>query len=67
MVAMFQLQIGEKCGLKASFPNPGDDEKIRDIFRKDIELNNLGIGAPMVGSEINFSYPISIFAGNKQV
>ena len=51
--------------LKASFPNPGDDEKIRELFRQDVELDKLGMGAHMVGSEIHFSYPISIYVGNK--
>jgi ubiquinone/menaquinone biosynthesis C-methylase UbiE len=51
--------------LKASFPNPGDDDKIRNIFRNDIESNSLGVEAHWVGNEIHFSYPISIYVGNK--
>lgn len=51
--------------LKASFPNPGDAEKIRDIFRNDINVNSLGMDAHWVGNEIHFTYPISIYAGNK--
>jgi len=51
--------------LKASFPNPGDDEKIREIFRNDINANSLGMDARLGGSEIHFSYPISIYVGNK--
>jgi hypothetical protein len=51
--------------LKTSFPKLGDDEKIRDIFRNDIDVNALGMDAHWVGNEIYFSYPISIYAGNK--
>jgi ubiquinone/menaquinone biosynthesis C-methylase UbiE len=51
--------------LKASFPNPGDAEKIRAIFRNDINVNSLGMDAHWVGNEIHFTYPISIYAGNK--
>lgn len=51
--------------LKASFPNPGDDEKIRDIFRKDINTNSLGMDVHWVDNEIHFSYPISIYVGRK--
>lgn len=51
--------------LKASFPQPGDDDKIREIFKNDINLNSLGVDAHMVGSEIHFTYPISIYVGNK--
>lgn len=51
--------------LKASFPNQGDDAKIRDIFRHDINSNSLGMDAHMVGNAIHFSYPISIYVGRK--
>ncbi|MGE3151478.1 MAG: class I SAM-dependent methyltransferase [Nitrospiraceae bacterium] len=51
--------------LKASFPKPGDDDKIRDIFKNDINANSLGMDAHLVGNEIHFSYPISIYVGNK--
>jgi len=51
--------------LKASFPNPGDDEKIREVFRSDINTNSLGMDAHWVGDEIHFTYLISIYVGNK--
>lgn len=51
--------------LRASFPKPGDDDKIRDIFKHDINANSLGMDAHLVGNEIHFSYPISIYVGNK--
>lgn len=51
--------------LGASFPNPGDDDKIRDIFKNDINSNSLGIDTHLVGNEIHFSYPISIYVGRK--
>ncbi|MDD3374745.1 MAG: methyltransferase domain-containing protein [Candidatus Omnitrophica bacterium] len=61
----YKVEMELEKQLKASFPNPGDDEKIRDIFRKDIGVNSLGMDAHMVGDEIHFSYPISIYVGNK--
>lgn len=51
--------------LKASFPNPGDDEKIRVIFRNDIGVDALGMNAHWSEKEIHFQYPISIYVGNK--
>ena len=51
--------------LKASFPNPGDDERIREIFRSDINTHSLGMDAHWIGNEIHFSYPISIYVGRK--
>jgi ubiquinone/menaquinone biosynthesis C-methylase UbiE len=51
--------------LKASFPNPGDDEKIRKIFREDIGKDNLGLGAHWHGDQIHFAYPVIILVGRK--
>jgi SAM-dependent methyltransferase len=51
--------------LKASFPNRGDDEKIRQIFREDIGKDELGLGAHWQGDEIYFAYPIMVLAGQK--
>jgi len=35
------------------------------IFRNDIGVNLLGMAAHWVGKEIHFSYPISIYVGEK--
>ncbi|WP_321532358.1 methyltransferase domain-containing protein [uncultured Desulfuromonas sp.] len=51
--------------LQASFPNLGDKEKIRVLFRDDVGKNQLGMNTRQVGNEIHFSYPIAIFAGQK--
>lgn len=61
----YKVEMELEKQLKASFPNPGDDEKIREIFRQDVELDKLGMSAHMVVNEIHFSYPISIYLGNK--
>jgi SAM-dependent methyltransferase len=51
--------------LKASFPNPGDEEKIRRLFREDIGKDDLGLGAHWQGDQIHFAYHIIILAGRK--
>ena len=51
--------------LKASFPNPGDGEKVRRLFREDIGKDALGLGAHWQGDQIHFAYPIIILAGRK--
>jgi ubiquinone/menaquinone biosynthesis C-methylase UbiE len=50
--------------IKASFPNPGDDEKIRRILQKDLGRDALGVAAQR-GEEIYFAYPILILVGRK--
>ena len=52
--------------LAASFPAPGDDAKIRKIFRDDIGKDELGLGAHWQGNEIHFAYPLIIMVGKKK-
>jgi len=63
--ANYKVAMELETQLKASFPNPGDDEKIREIFRNDTNTNSLGMNAQWLNGEIHFSYPISIYAGRK--
>jgi hypothetical protein len=51
--------------LSASFPNPGDDEKLRQMFVSSIEHDSIGVGAHRINSEIYFAYPILITIGQK--
>jgi hypothetical protein len=51
--------------LTASFPKEGDDEKLRQIFKNDLTENNLGVESNLIGNEIHFSYPISVYVGRK--
>ncbi len=61
----YKVQMELEKLLKASFPNPGNEDKIRDIIRNDINTNTLGVDAHLAENEIHFSYPISIFVGTK--
>jgi SAM-dependent methyltransferase len=51
--------------LAASFPNPGDEEKLRQIFLSDVATDTLGMGARRRGEEIHFHYPTIIIVGLK--
>lgn len=61
----YKVDMELETQLKASFPNHGDDEKIREIFNNDIVSDSLGMDVHLVGNEIHFSYPISIYYGTK--
>jgi SAM-dependent methyltransferase len=61
----FQSVRNLNAHLQASFPNPGDDEKVRQIFREDIGKDELGLSAHWQGDEIYFAYPIMVMAGRK--
>lgn len=62
----YKVEMELEAQLKASFPNPGDDDKLRRIFKEDIEIDNMGIQTRMINTEIHFSYPISIFIATKK-
>ncbi|MHB8067160.1 MAG: class I SAM-dependent methyltransferase [Desulfobaccales bacterium] len=51
--------------LQASFPHPGDEDKIRKIFREDVGRDALGLGAHLQGEEIYFAYPVIILTAKK--
>ncbi len=51
--------------LRASFPNPGDDEKIREMFKSDLQLDQMGINVHQSGNEIHFAVPILVVVGEK--
>ncbi|RRS07876.1 class I SAM-dependent methyltransferase [Pseudoalteromonas sp. J010] len=61
----YKVPMELETQLNASFPNPGDDKKIRDIFLQDIDANCLGVESHKCGDEVHFSYPISVYVGEK--
>jgi ubiquinone/menaquinone biosynthesis C-methylase UbiE len=61
----YQLEAELEKQIKASFPNPGDDEKIRQLVMEDIGINNLGINAHLIDGSIYFDYPTVIIVGVK--
>jgi ubiquinone/menaquinone biosynthesis C-methylase UbiE len=57
---------GELEGLiQRSFPNPGDDETLRRIFRASVEGDTLGIGARRDGDTIRYGYPVAVLVAEK--
>ena len=52
--------------LLGSFPNPGDADRIRQIFAEDLGVNRLGVGAHRRDGTIHFVYPIVVLVGNKR-
>ena len=44
----YKLEAELEKQIKSSFPNPGDDEKIRQLVKEDVGINNLGIDAHLI-------------------
>jgi len=52
--------------LQRSFPNPGDADKIRQIFVEDLGVDRLGVGAARRDGHIHYAYPVVVLVGHKQ-
>jgi SAM-dependent methyltransferase len=63
--AQYKVEGELEQQLKASFPNPGDDVKIREMFNADLELDRMGIDVHLEGNEIHFAVPILVVVGEK--
>jgi len=61
----YQLEMELEKQLQASFPNPGDADKIRQLFQEDLGHDRLGMGAHLRGEEIHFAYPTAVIIGQK--
>jgi SAM-dependent methyltransferase len=63
--ASYTIPMGMEQQLAASSPNPGDDERFRQVFREDVAVNNLGVNAHVENGEVRYAYPIVIVVGEK--
>jgi SAM-dependent methyltransferase len=64
-MAFYRLEMEVERLLGASFPGPGDADKIRQIFTDDLDKNLLELGVHRQGSEIHFAYPTVILVVRK--
>jgi len=62
--ALYKVDLEVEEQLRASFPKPGDEEKIRAIFKDDIGVDALGVNARWQDA-VRYSVPIMIVAGEK--
>lgn len=52
--------------LARSFPNPGDADKVRQIFADDLGVDRLGVGAHRKDGSIHFAFPLVLLVGEQQ-
>lgn len=65
-ISGYKVEVELEDQLKASFPNEGDDKKIRKILHDDLVSNMLGVNSHVKEGKIYFSYPISVFWADKR-
>ena len=51
--------------LARSFPNPGDDKKIVELFTASLADDRLGIPLQRDGERIEYAYPVAILVAEK--
>lgn len=61
----YAVDVALEAQLHASFPDSGDDARLREMISGDIGKNALGINARRQNNAVFFSYPISVFVGRK--
>jgi ubiquinone/menaquinone biosynthesis C-methylase UbiE len=64
--SFFKLAMALETLLAASFPGPGDADRIRQTFADDLGVDWLGVGAHRQEGAIHFAFPIVAIAGRKQ-
>ena len=64
--ARFYALRGDVAGLLArSFPDPGDDLEIIDMFKASAADDRLGIPVRLDGDKIDYAYPVAILAATR--
>ena len=63
--APFNLEFALETQLAGMFPNPGDEEKIRQIYTDNLTTDTVGMGVHTRGEAIHFHYPTMIVVGKK--
>ena len=63
--SFYELRDEVRNLLRRSFPNPGDDVKIAEMFAASVEDDRLGIPVSGEGERINYAYPVAILAAQR--
>jgi len=63
--SFFKLEMALEALLAASFPNPGDADRVRRTFADDLGVDRLGLGAHRRGGAVHFAFPIVVIGGKK--
>jgi hypothetical protein len=61
----YTADVALEAQLRASFPKPGDEVRLRELIPRDIGKNALGVNVRRQDGAVCFSYPISVYAGRK--
>jgi ubiquinone/menaquinone biosynthesis C-methylase UbiE len=61
----YGVDIELEIQLRASFPKPGDEPKLREMVTNDIGIDSLGINARSEDNKVMYTVPIAVYVGRK--
>ena len=61
----YRLESEMEALIARSFPNPGDDEKIRVLFRASLADDALGIQTRLVDGKIHYGFPVAVLVADR--
>jgi ubiquinone/menaquinone biosynthesis C-methylase UbiE len=64
-VTGYRLKADLEGLISRSFPKPGDDETLRQIFRASLADDDLGMDVRQVGDQIHLGYPVAVLAARR--
>ena len=64
-VTSYRLEGEMESLIGRSFPNPGDDEKIRQIFRQALADDSLDIQPRLEAGQIRYGFPVSVLVADR--
>lgn len=59
----YPFEVEFEASMQSFFPQPGDWEKIRQLFYADIGKNELGLNVHRKGEALHYVYPVLIIVG----
>ena len=62
----YGVEIELETQLRASFPKPGDTERLREMITADIGGDDFGVNARRANNTVIYTVPIGVFVGNKR-
>ncbi len=63
----YGLEMELESQLTASRSQPGNIEKIRELFNENLRFDKLGVQARLAGGLIYFNYPVAVLTGFKEI
>ena len=61
----YRMEVELETLMRASFPKPGYDKKLRELLVNNVGNQRLGVRVQHFNNEIRIAYPIALVAGER--